>query len=116
LDLSADGTRVLAATNGGCIGSLNVSTYEYTTLVRSHYGKITDMSCVDYNGHTIVATSGTDHTVRIWTDQKQDSSQGLSIEQSAEFLSKDADVPLCCALQPDALFCAVGYSTGFLRI
>lgn len=54
-----------------------------------------------------MATSGTDHTVRIWTSPQEDS-HSMGFEQQAEFLSKDADVPLCVALQPDARFCAVG--------
>ena len=62
--LTADGLRVIVATDNGAIGCCDLSTTSYRTCLRSHTDVINAIA-VDY-GRDEFATVSNDHSIRVW--------------------------------------------------
>ena len=76
--ITADGLRILAGTTTGNLGMLDISTRNYTTLMRSHTSNVLSVS-LDPTRRQLANVS-LDHTIRIWhmdTLQQVRPSQGF---------------------------------------
>ena len=62
--ITQDGLRILAGTSTGNLGILDISTRNYTTLMRSHTQRVLAMSLDPVRRQ--LATVSEDHTIRIW--------------------------------------------------
>ena len=62
--ITADGLRILAGTTTGNLGMLDISTRNYSTLMRSHTSSV--LSATLDPARRQLATVSTDHTIRIW--------------------------------------------------
>lgn len=105
LDLTNDGMKVLASTNAGTLGYLDVSTRQYTTVMRSHTEKITDC-CIDGLRRTI-ATCSEDGSIRIWDIS--------TLRQLYDFTTPD-DTPTSVSCHPTLEIFACGFESGSVRV
>lgn len=62
--ITVDGLNMLAGTSTGNLGYLDVSTRNYTTVMRSHTGRVLCMSLDPVRRQ--MATVSEDHTIRLW--------------------------------------------------
>lgn len=62
--VSVDGLNMLAGTSSGNLGYLDISTRNYTTVMRSHTGRVLCMSVDPVRRQ--MATVSQDHTIRLW--------------------------------------------------
>jgi len=114
LDIRQDGLQILACTNNGNLGLLDVSTYGYTTKIRAAHSHVVDMdSTIDPNGNLSIAAISSNDTVKIFTDKNENNNTFL--EQSCEFQSTE-DVPLCLSFYEGKNYVAVGFDSGWVRI
>nr|XP_039271031.1 WD repeat-containing protein 90-like [Styela clava] len=105
IDLTKDGMKVLASTTAGTLGYLDVSTRQYTTVMRSHVGKITDC-CFDGLRKTI-ATCSEDGSIRMWDFS--------TLRQLYDFTTPD-DTPTSVSCHPTLEIFACGFESGAVRV
>lgn len=105
LNVSSDGLKLLAGTNGGSIGVLDLTCHSYQTAMRSHT-KCIDAMAVDPS-RLELATASDDGTVRVW-----DIASGL---QNYEF-DIQRDKSSCIVFHPKRRLLAVGFHSGCTRI
>ena len=118
--VSKDGRKVTIGTASGTLGVLDVSEHLYTTVLRSHVGKVACLTArrhgpsrswlqgnIDSPNVGEIASTGSDGTIRVW-----DANSGT---QKFEFTCAD-DEPRCVGYHPFQNIIAVGFSSGFLRI
>ncbi|RHY89159.1 hypothetical protein DYB35_007935 [Aphanomyces astaci] len=105
VDLSVDGLHALIGCVNGTIGVLEISTQQYTTVVRAHTGAITALA-LSPRSDSFVTTS-TDGTIRVW-----DVATGT---QTYEFQDDDR-AATAIAYHPRRDVVAVGFASGTLRL
>ncbi|RHY17122.1 hypothetical protein DYB28_000206 [Aphanomyces astaci] len=105
VDLSVDGLHALIGCVNGTIGMLEISTQQYTTVVRAHTGAITALA-LSPRSDSFVTTS-TDGTIRVW-----DVTTGT---QTYEFQDDDR-AATAIAYHPRRDVVAVGFASGTLRL
>jgi WD40 repeat protein len=54
--ISADGVQIIASTDSGSVGKLDVGTYEYKTLLKLHSTVITDIDSKCYKDNQLIAS------------------------------------------------------------
>lgn len=76
IDISFNGLNIMACTDTGNIGLLDVSTYNYDTLIRTNHNAVTDFDSV-YNQQNdlLVAVLCNTEKVKVY---QEDSSQGVN--------------------------------------
>lgn len=105
IDISYDALEIICGTKNGSIGSLNIQTKNYTTLLRSPPGKILYMTCHP-NGNYIF-TIEENNSVRVWdVDNKS---------ESFHFTSPNDAPSTICAPKHD-LYLSCGFSSGTLKV
>ncbi|XP_076826631.1 WD repeat-containing protein 90 [Brachyhypopomus gauderio] len=105
--VSSDGLSVLAATNTGNLGYLDVSSREYRTLMRSHMARVLGFSVDGVQRQ--ITTASNDCTIRVWA---MDSTQQLY-----DFVSEeDGDSPCSVTFHPSQPVFACGSSSGTVRV
>lgn len=105
VDVSSDGLQLLVGTCTGNIGILDISTRSYTTIMRSHTGRILSMSLDSL--HRRMATVSEDHTIRIWD---------LETMQLLSDFTAPKDSPCAVAYHPSQQVIACGFDSGAIRI
>ncbi|KAJ8037449.1 WD repeat-containing protein 90 [Holothuria leucospilota] len=103
--ISVDGLNMLAGTSTGNLGYLDISTRNYTTVMRSHTGRILCMSIDPVRRQ--LATVSQDHTIRLWDLD--------SLQQMFDFHSPD-ESPTTICYHPTIHSFACGFDSGCVRI
>ena len=78
-------------TKCGTLGTLDVSTHSYRSLLRSHTAPVTAMATGSASGRLQLATTSLDGTIRLWSLYE--------FEQLYEFCVPE-EKPLCVACHP----------------
>ncbi|XP_035694518.1 WD repeat-containing protein 90-like [Branchiostoma floridae] len=102
---SHDGLKVLAGTTTGNLGILDIPTRSYTTVMRSHTDRISDMSLDLTRAH--IATVSADHTIRVW--------DMTNFKQLYDF-SAPKECPCAVAYHPSQQVLACGFENGCVRV
>ncbi|XP_064594375.1 WD repeat-containing protein 90-like isoform X2 [Liolophura sinensis] len=105
VDISADGTKVLAGTSSGNLGVLDVCSRDYTTIMRSHTKKITSLSVDPYRKH--IVTVAEDHTIRVWDSD--------SLQQLYDF-SAPKECPCVVCYHPLGQIFSCGFEGGTVKV
>lgn len=105
VDISADRFSIVCGTSNCTIGSLDMSTNAYRTLLRSHTAPIIALDIHPITG--MLLTASADKTLRIWSPD--------SFEEQFEFFSPQ-DLPLTVSFHPTTAFFACGFESGTVRI
>ncbi|CEG42655.1 Transcription factor IIB [Plasmopara halstedii] len=123
IDVSVDGIKVLVGSRNNAIGVLDISSQEYTTLLRCHTKKITAMTTTPWKSppasllhedaklstsKSELVTASEDGTLRVW-----DTSSG---QQLYEFYFEQESVTSLAASPLNCGIVAVGFDSGFTRI
>ncbi|XP_020567837.1 WD repeat-containing protein 90 isoform X2 [Oryzias latipes] len=104
VSVSVDSQKVLAVTSTGNLGFLDVSSREYSTLMRSHTDTVLGFSVDGIRRH--LTTASADGTLRIWNMD--------SLHQLFDFASEDS--PCAVAFHPhEQTFCC-GFTSGIVRV
>uniref|UniRef100_A0A8C7XKR1 WD repeat domain 90 n=1 Tax=Oryzias sinensis TaxID=183150 RepID=A0A8C7XKR1_9TELE len=104
VSVSVDSQKVLAVTSTGNLGFLDVSSREYSTLMRSHTDTVLGFSVDGIRRH--LTTASADGTLRIWNMD--------SLHQLFDFASEDS--PCSVAFHPhEQTFCC-GFTSGIVRV
>ncbi|KAH9513092.1 WD repeat-containing protein 90 [Bulinus truncatus] len=103
--LSIDGLKIIAATASGNLGVLDVSTRHYTTLMRSHTGRILCFALDPLRKQ--LATASEDNTIRVWDFE--------TLQQLYDF-SAPAECPCSINYHPHKQIFACGFHNGTIRI
>ncbi|XP_067044850.1 WD repeat-containing protein 90-like isoform X1 [Acropora muricata] len=105
VNISDDGLFVLAGTNTGNLGVLDVSARTYSTLMRSHTNKILAMSFD--SSHRYLATVSADESIRVW-----------DLDTLAQLFDFQApgEVPCAIAYHPQEKCFACGFMSGSIRV
>uniref|UniRef100_A0A3P9M4E0 WD repeat domain 90 n=1 Tax=Oryzias latipes TaxID=8090 RepID=A0A3P9M4E0_ORYLA len=104
VSVSVDSQKVLAVTSTGNLGFLDVSSHEYSTLMRSHTDTVLGFSVDGIRRH--LTTASADGTLRIWNMD--------SLHQLFDFASEDS--PCAVAFHPhEQTFCC-GFTSGIVRV
>ncbi|GFO23378.1 WD repeat-containing protein 90 [Plakobranchus ocellatus] len=103
--LSADGLKILAGTSTGNLGILDVPSRQYSTLMRSHTGRISCFSVDPQHQH--LATVSEDHTIRVW--------DLITLQQLYDFSATD-ECPCCVTYHPKKQVLACGFLSGAVRV
>ncbi|RUS87769.1 hypothetical protein EGW08_004515 [Elysia chlorotica] len=103
--LSADGLKILAGTATGNLGILDVPSRQYSTLMRSHTGRVSCFS-VDPQ-HQQLATVSEDRTIRVWDLN--------TLQQLYDFSATD-ECPCCVTYHPKKQILACGFHSGAVRV
>lgn len=106
LNVSRDGAKVLVGTSAATLGLLDVTQFSYSTILRSHNGRVLGAVARDPYAEEYV-TYGEDRTIRVW--------DSLSSQQRFEFTSTD-DITTCGAYHPSEHVLVCGFNTGFVRV
>ncbi|CAN9508568.1 unnamed protein product [Ophioblennius macclurei] len=104
VSISFDSLQVLSATSTGNLGSLDVSSRGYNTLMRSHADAVLGFSVDGLRRHLTTASS--DGTVRIWNMD--------SLHQLYDFASDDC--PCSVAFHPTEQIFSCGFGSGIVRV
>lgn len=105
VDFSSDGLHILAGTCTGNLGMLDVTTRSYTTMMRSHTGRITGVAVDPYRKH--MATVSEDHTIRVWDSE--------TLQQLYDF-SAPSECPCTISYHPSRQMFACGFENGIVRV
>lgn len=105
VDISMDRYNIVCGTSNCTIGSLDISTNAYRTLLRSHTAPILTIDIHPSNG--LLLTASEDKTLRIWGPD--------NFEEQFEFFSPQ-DLPLTVSFHPTTNLFACGFESGTLRI
>eukprot|EP00039_Didymoeca_costata_P020621 m.341916 g.341916 ORF g.341916 m.341916 type:complete len:1772 (+) comp20674_c0_seq1:408-5723(+) len=105
LDVTRDGAHIIVGTSVGNLGTLDVMSRDYTTVLRSHTRNIAHVA-VDHT-HSRIASIAEDETIRIWDTEKY-------LEQF-EFTAP-GDCPSSVAFHPDGISIVVGFQSGSIRV
>lgn len=105
VDISMDRYNIVCGTSNCTIGSLDISTNAYRTLLRSHTAPILTIDIHPNNG--LLLTASEDKTLRIWSPD--------TFEEQFEFFSPQ-DLPLTVSFHPSSNLFACGFESGSLRI
>ncbi|XP_071815143.1 WD repeat-containing protein 90-like isoform X2 [Apostichopus japonicus] len=103
--ITVDGLNMLAGTSTGNLGYLDVSTRNYTTVMRSHTGRVLCMSLDPVRRQ--MATVSEDHTIRLWDLD--------SLQQLFDFHSP-VECPVSVCYHPTIQSFACGFDNGVVRI
>lgn len=103
--LSGDGLKILAGTSTGNLGILDVPSRQYSTLMRSHTGRISCFSVDPQHQH--LASVSEDHTIRVWDLN--------SLQQLYDFSAAD-ECPCCVTYHPKKQILACGFLSGAVRV
>ncbi|XP_035829418.1 WD repeat-containing protein 90 [Aplysia californica] len=103
--LSADGLKILAGTSKGNLGVLDVSTRAYTTLMRSHTGRVACFAVDPMRRH--LATVSDDGTIRVWDAD--------TLQQLYDFSAPD-ETPVTINYHPSRQLFACGFHSGTVRV
>jgi WD40 repeat protein len=111
--LSSDGLRVAAVTESGAVGTMDLATSAYSTLLRSHTGPIVAAAVAQTLPQ--VATASTDGTIRVWSVR--------GMEQLYEFQCSETEVCTAMlfhdhstALAQGVYRLVCGFSSGVIRV
>ena len=105
VDISFDALEIICGTKNGSIGSLNIQSKQYTTLLRSPPGKVLFMTAHP-NGNFLF-TIEENCSVRVWDVENKC--------ESFHFTSpKDAPTSLCAPKLTQILAC--GFNSGTLKV
>ena len=102
---SGDGLQLVACTDSGSVGVLDIPSQQYTTLVRSHNETINAMSASTAFAEFVTVSN--DGSIRVWSIS--------SGQQLFEFKVPN-EVPMCAAYHPHSRVIAVGFNTGCVRV
>jgi WD40 repeat protein len=105
IHIDNEGTKLCVGTAFGTLGILDVSEHSYSTILRSHVGKIIHVASRS-NAEEFV-TLGDDNTIRLW--------DAATAQQKFEFTSP-SDSPLCAAYHPVNAILSCGFGSGSLRV
>lgn len=105
VDFSADGMKILAGTSTGNLGILDISTRGYTTVMRSHTGRISGVAVDPYRKH--MATVSSDFTIRVWDSE--------TLQQLYDF-SAPNECPCAISYHPSRQIFACGFESGVVRV
>ncbi|XP_056017616.1 WD repeat-containing protein 90-like isoform X2 [Ostrea edulis] len=105
VDFSADGMKILAGTSTGNLGILDISTRGYTTVMRSHTGRISGVAVDPYRKH--MATVSSDFTIRVWDSD--------TLQQLYDF-SAPNECPCAISYHPSRQIFACGFESGVVRV
>lgn len=105
VDISTDRFSIVCGTSNCTIGSLDMSTNAYRTLLRSHTQPIQSMDIHPITG--MLLTASQDRTLRIWSPDQY--------EEQFEFFSPQ-DMPVTVSFHPSTNYFACGFESGSLRI
>ncbi|XP_048238655.1 WD repeat-containing protein 90-like isoform X1 [Haliotis rufescens] len=105
VDMSPDGLQILAGTASGNLGTLDVSTKSYTTVMRSHTGRVFGVAVDAYRKH--LATVSEDHTIRVWDAD--------TLQQLYDF-SSPQECPCAISYHPSRQIVACGFQNGVVRV
>ncbi|KAK7003519.1 WD repeat-containing protein 90 [Biomphalaria glabrata] len=103
--LSADGLKIIAGTASGNLGVLDVTTRQYTTLMRSHTGSVLCFALDPVRKQ--LATASADNTIRVWDVE--------SLQQLYDFSAPD-ECPCSINYHPHRQIFACGFHNGTIRI
>ncbi|CAL1536659.1 unnamed protein product [Lymnaea stagnalis] len=103
--LSADGLKIIAGTSTGNLGVLDVSTRQYTTVMRSHTGRVLSFAIDPMRKH--LATVSEDNTIRVWDVE--------TLQQLYDF-SAPEECPCSIVYHPSKQIFACGFHSGTIRI
>lgn len=106
VNVSLDGSRVLAATSTGNLGYLDVASRGYRTLMRSHTASVLGFSVDGVRRR--VTTVSRDATVRVWDMDR--------LQQLYDFVTDDDENPCSVAFHPSMPLFACGSSSGAVRV
>ncbi|XP_069124737.1 WD repeat-containing protein 90-like isoform X4 [Argopecten irradians] len=105
IDLTSDGLQILAGTAMGTLGTLDISTRAYTTVMRSHTARIADVAVDPYRKH--MATVSEDHSIRVWDSE--------TLQQLYDFSAPD-ECPCIIDYHPSRQVFACGFESGVVRV
>ena len=105
VDISPDALFATCGTDNGCLGLVNIPTYSYKTIHRSHYGQILDMDMSPCNGNLV--TISKDMTLRVWDMN--------SFEEICEFKCVE-DQPISVSCHPLVNLFTIGFESGIIKI
>ena len=105
VDISADRFSIVCGTLNCTIGTLDMSSSAYKTLLRSHTAPVLAIDVHPSTG--MILTASSDNTLRIWSPEH--------FEELFEFFSPQ-DLPLTVSFHPTTAFFACGFESGSLRI
>jgi WD40 repeat protein len=105
VDISMDRYNIVCGTSNCTIGSLDISTNAYRTLLRSHTAPVLAVDIHPASG--MLLTASEDKTLRIWSPEH--------FEEQFEFFSPQ-DLPLTVSFHPLQNLFACGFESGSLRI
>ena len=109
--ISSDGLKLAIGTSSGTLGTLDVASQKYKTLLRSHVGSIHSCAIDPNPGRNEFITVSSDGTIRVWSME--------NFEQLFEF-DAPADNSKCLAYQPSSdpsvRRFACGFESGCIRI
>lgn len=105
IDIAFDALEIICGTENGSIGSLNIQTKQYKTILRSPPGKVYSMSAHPTGNYLYTIEEGC--AVRVW-----------DIEGKCEsfHFSSPKDPPSSVASPKQALILACGFASGSLKI
>ncbi|XP_061849594.1 WD repeat-containing protein 90 isoform X2 [Colius striatus] len=103
--ISPDGRRVLCSTAAGSLGCLDIPSWGYSTLMRSHGGSVLAFSTEGLRKQ--MATVSRDNSVRVWDLS--------SMQQLYDFTAAD-ESPCAVAFHPAQHLLACGFDSGTVRI
>ncbi|KAJ8318923.1 hypothetical protein KUTeg_004014 [Tegillarca granosa] len=89
----------------GNLGILDISTRGYTTVMRSHTGRINGVAVDPYRKH--IATVSDDHTIRVWDSE--------TLQQLYDF-SAATECPCAISYHPSRQIFACGFENGIVRV
>ncbi|WAQ96619.1 WDR90-like protein [Mya arenaria] len=102
---SADGLQIVAGTALGNLGMLDITSRGYTTLMRSHVGRIRSVAVDPYRKH--IATVSEDNTIRVWDSE--------TLQQLYDF-SAPNECPCTISYHPSRQIFACGFENGVVRV
>ncbi|KAK7508050.1 hypothetical protein BaRGS_00001015, partial [Batillaria attramentaria] len=105
VSLSSDGLKILAGTGTGNLGILDVSSRDYTTIMRSHTGRVLSAAIDPYRKH--MATVSQDHSIRVWDAE--------TLQQLYDF-SAPEECPTNISYHPNCQIFCCGFESGSVRI
>ncbi|KAL8597433.1 hypothetical protein ACOMHN_050931 [Nucella lapillus] len=105
VSLSSDGMKILAGTSTGNLGLLDVSSRDYTTVMRSHTGRVLSLAVDPYRKH--MATVSQDHTIRVWDAE--------TLQQLYDFSAPD-ECPSTICYHPSRQVFVCGFESGAVRV
>eukprot|EP00887_Chlorella_sp_A99_P006316 scaffold3.g6316.t1 len=106
LGVSPDGLHVVAGTECGTLGLLDVAGQSYVTLLRAHTGPVHAVAAAGSTGR-LFCTASADGTARVWDD--------ATLQQQLEFYAPEEEV-LCVACSSVRTEVACGFASGAVRV